>query len=130
MVEKKWVETMKIIGTTKEQRTVKLKQIDIQLKICDIDNLINFLSECKKEFIERQQDCSVKKMTLKNKKIFLENILNYDIIKNSGYELLDCHVHYKDWSKINLDEEEEIVIHTHFKAKKKEDGTFIWINEE
>ena len=124
---------MKIIGSIKnKEKMIVLEQVDIQLKISEVDNLINFLKECKKDFIIRQQDCSVKKMILKGERVEIKKLSTYESIKELGCESWDCHLHYKDWNeaKGNLDQSADIVIHTTLRAKEGKNGAFIWENED
>ena len=123
---------MKIIGSINKEKTVSLEQIDIQLKISEIDELINFLQECKKNFTIRQQDCSVKKMILKDEQVEVKDLSTYESIKDFGCEFLDCHLHYKDWNEVkgNSDKSADIVIHTTLRAKEEKNGAFTWKNED
>ncbi len=121
---------MKIIGSNKTGKTIKLSRVDIQLKLSEIDNIIDFLQACKDAFNSRQQDCSIQRIVMKDEMIDYEKLTKYKAIKAIGSELIDCELHYADWceEKRNLETDKDIVIHTPFKAKEKEDGTFTWEN--
>lgn len=123
---------MRIIGTGKRGKAVNLKRVDIQLKISEIDNLIDFLKTCKEEFILRQQDCSVKKLVMKGDDINYEEFTTYKAVKAVGGGLIDCELHYADWQtdKRNSGTSKDIVVHTPLKAEEKGDGTFVWVNTD
>ena len=127
MVEAIGVEIMKILAT-KSKKTLTLKEIDMVLSINELDDLMNFLAYTKKSFTERQEDCSVKKLTEKAGEFCIEDITSYKKIVESGNEIIENHYHYKDWCK--ADNQIDIVLHTTFKAEKKADDTFVWINME
>lgn len=132
MVKRIWLEIMKIVGTLENQETADLKQVDVQLRIDEIDNLIKFLFECKNSFIKRKQDCSIQKVNLKDESIILERIESYKKVKEMGCEVLDCHLHYNDYNfnKIILDNVVDLVVHTLLIAKEEEGDVFSWENKE
>lgn len=119
---------MKIIGTEKK-KALKLKEVNLVLTMSEIDDLINFLVCTKESFTERQADCSVKKIVEKNGVFFTENITSYNQIVKSKNTILDCHMHYKDWSNNDV-AESDIIIHTIFKAEKDKKDSFIWTDKE
>ena len=86
---------MKIIGTVKKKNLV-LKEIDMVLTIDEIDDLIKFLVYSKEIFIERQNDCSVKKLIKKDGSYYSEDISSYKKIVEMGNEVIDYHSHYQD----------------------------------
>lgn len=116
---------MKIFGT----KNKILKEINLVLTIGEIDDLIDFLICAKKDFVERQADCSVKKIVEKNGAFGVENITSYNQIVKSKNTILDCHMHYKDWCNNDV-AESDIVIHTIFKAKKDKEDKFIWTDKD
>ena len=99
LVKRKRLEFMKIIGSNKTGKTVKLNRVDIQLKISEIDNIIDFLRACKSEFNFRQQDCSIQRIVMKDETIDYEKLTKYKAIKAIGSELIDCELHYADGVK-------------------------------
>jgi len=123
------VEAIQILGTTKS-KTVTLKAIDIVLTIDEIDDLMAFLAHAKKSFVERQEDCSVKKLIKKDGVFGSEDITSYAKVVELGHETFDYHSHYCEWKGLGFDYQPDIVMHTTFKAEKKADDTFVWINEE
>lgn len=124
------MEIMKLIGSNKSGKTVNLERVDLQLTISEIDKLIDFFKACKKDFNSRQQDCSIKRIVMKNDEVNYEVFTTYRDVKAIGSEIIDCELHYVDWcnDKKRLFVDKDIVIHTPFKAKKKEDGSFTWEN--
>ena len=46
---------MKIIGSNKTGKTIKLSRVDIQLKLSEIDNIIDFLQACNKIVAYKEQ---------------------------------------------------------------------------
>ena len=122
---------MKIIGTTKK-KTSMLKSIDIVLTIDEIDGLVDFLAYTKKSFVDRQADCSVKKLVKKDGSFGSEDITSYAKIVELGQEEFIYHEHYQDWLKSanGSTAQTDIVIHTTFKAEKKADDTFVWVNKQ
>lgn len=124
------MEIMKIIGSNNRGKTVNLNRVDFQLKISEIDVLIDFLKSCKKVFCSRQHDCSVKKIVVKNDEVTCEKLTTYNDIKAIGSDYIDCELHYADWCKDKTESKtcKDIVVHTPFKAKENKDGTFVWKN--
>ena len=104
-------------------------QIEFIATIDEINELIVFLKNAKKQFVKRQKDCSVKRVRLENEKIKTEKIIDYNELILSGNDFIEDHVHFSDWkNKIKQSAEPDIVIHTYFKARKNSNDTFHWEN--
>ena len=61
-----------------------------------------------KKFVERQEDNSIKR-------VLEDDITSYDKVVELGNDIIDQHLHYKDWSKKSPSN--DIIIHTTFEAK-------------
>ena len=104
-------------------------QIEFIATIDEINELIVFLKNAKKQFVKRQKDCSVKRVRLENEKIKTEKITDYNELILSGNDFIEDHVHFSDWQDKNEQSAEpDIVIHTYFKARKNSNDTFHWEN--
>ena len=123
MAEGVWVEIMKLI------KNKQASQVEFIMTIEEINELIMFLKNTRKQFVKRQKDCCIKRVLLENEKIKTEKITNYNDLILSGNDFIEDHVHFSDWkNKIKQSAEPDIVIHTYFKARKNSNDTFHWEN--
>lgn len=120
---------MEIFGTKKNNKSLQLQGIDIMLTIDEIDSLIAFLEASKKHFIERQKNRFVAKLIKKNDEYCAENISSYVAIVESGHEIIEDHLHYRDWLSRDVTVPLDIVLHTNFIAIKSDNGGITWKNE-
>ena len=129
MVEKERMGIMKIINNETIKKEV-FSQIELLVTIDELDDLIEFFKSAKKQFVKRRNDCSIKLVKLENDKIKIEKITGYSKLIASGNDLIEDHIHFKDWTKKKDQEcvEPDIVVHTMFKAKQNIDDTFDWAN--
>ena len=79
----------------KKDKLLELKEIDLVLTIREINDLIDFLVDTRKNFIERQEDCSIKRLVEKDGAFCVENITSYRQIVKSKNTILDCHINIK-----------------------------------
>jgi type 1 glutamine amidotransferase len=118
---------MKILGK-KKNKLVNVDKIEIALTIKELETLIGYLNQVKSEFNERQKENDIVKVKESDGIINLEKIINYTELVESGNETIGCHSHFKDCVQENDYDGTDIIIHTAFKAKENEDGTFCWEN--
>lgn len=117
------METMKLI------KNKQASQVEFIMTIEEINELIMFLKNTRKQFVKRQKDCCIKRVLLENEKIKTEKITNYNDLILSGNDFIEDHAHFSDWQDKNKQSAEpDIVIHTYFKAIKNSDDTFSWEN--
>ena len=123
MAEGVWVEIMKLI------KNKQASQVEFIMTIEEINELIMFLKNTRKQFVKRQKDCCIKRVLLENEKIKTEKITNYNDLILSGNDFIEDHAHFSDWQDKNEQSAEpDIVIHTYFKARKNSNDTFHWEN--
>jgi hypothetical protein len=125
-------------GTTKRNRSVELKSVTIFLKIDEIDALIAFLAQAKKQFVESKNMPIISKIKDTGAGFKIIDITNFDDIARNSLSIISGeHIHYQDWARenglTNLDSFSplllDLVLHTTLVAHENKDGTFHWENE-
>ena len=114
------------IFSAKKNKSKEVKSVDILLTIEELDGLINFLSEAKTEFVERQNQPSLTKIEGDG----FKEMTSYSDVVEMGNEIINYHCHYQDYNTSSKNNGIDVVVHTLFKAIKKDDGTFEWQNVE